>query len=420
MNSFLIIIISLLFSAFFSGVEIAYIASNRLRIELDKKQGYFSSRIISIFVSNPGKYLTTILVGNNIALVIYSIVMAKVLEPVIYRFIDIPGLVILIQTVLSTLLILFAGEFIPKIIFRSEPNIALNLFALPIMFFFILFYPLTSLITWISELIIKSFHRNDNPVGEVKKVFNKVDLLHLITQAQDKQPDKIESDNDLKIFQNALDFSSVKVRDCMIPRTEIYAVEINTPITELKKIFIESGFSKILVYKDTIDNITGYITSKSLFKKFRSISEKVIDISIVPETMPANKLLEKFINEKKGMAVVVDEFGGVSGMLTIEDIIEEIFGEIEDEHDTVDLIERPLSEHEFIFSGRLEIDYLNEKYNLKLPESEDYETLAGMIIHYHESIPKFNEKILIESFELKILKATKTRIELVKLIRIAP
>jgi CBS domain containing-hemolysin-like protein len=415
MNYFFIILISLLIGAFFSGMEIAYIASNRLRIELDKKQGYFSSRIISVFVNNPGKYLTTILVGNNIALVIYSLIMARVLEPVIYKIIDAAWIVLIIQTILSTLLILFAGEFLPKIIFRSEPNIALNLFSLPIMVFYVLFYPVTFLITWLSELIIKSFHRKDNPIVEVKKVFNKIDLLHLINQAQDKKPDVIENDNDLKIFQNALDFTSVKVRDCMVPRTEISAVEINTPVNELKQMFIETGFSKILVYKDTIDNIIGYITLKSLFKDFTSIKGKVIDISYIPETMPAHKLLEKFIEEKKSMAVVVDEFGGVSGMLTIEDVIEEIFGEIEDEHDTVDLVEKAISDKEYIFSGRLEIDYLNEKYALNLPESDDYETLAGMIIHYHENIPKFNEQISIESFELKIIKVSKTRIELVKL-----
>jgi CBS domain containing-hemolysin-like protein len=415
MNYLIIILIFLIFSAFFSGMEIAFISANRLRIELDKKQQLFSSKIISVFVNNPGKFLTTMLVGNNIALVIYSLIMVKLLEPVIYRFITFPVLVFLIQTLFSTILILFTGEFFPKIVFRSEPNIALNIFAVPIFIFYILFLPLTYLINWISEKIIRSFYKNENPANEVKKMFNKVELVHLINQSQEKIVEVTGNENDLKLFQNALDFSSVKVRDCMIPRTEIIAVEIDSPVSELKQKFIESGFSKILVYKETIDNITGYVTSKSLFKKFKSIREKLIEISYVPETMAARKLLEKFIEEKKSMAVVVDEFGGVSGMLTIEDIIEEIFGEIEDEHDTIELIEKKITDDEYIFSGRLEIDYLNEKYNLHLPESEDYETLAGMIVHHFESIPKLNERISIEPFELKILKVSKTRIELIHL-----
>jgi CBS domain containing-hemolysin-like protein len=415
MNYLTLIFLSLIFSAFFSGMEIAFISANRLRIELDKKQGLFSSKIISVFVKNPGKFLTTLLVGSNIALVIYSLIMVILLEPLISQLITFPVAIFLIQTVLSTLLILFTGEFFPKIIFRSEPNIALNIFAVPIMFFYILFYPLTYLINWISEIIIRSFHKNENTLTEVKKVFNKVDLVHLINQSQEKTIEETGDENDLKLFQNALDFSSVKVRDCMIPRTEILAVEIGSPVSELKRKFIESGFSKILVFKETIDNITGYVTSKSLFKKFKSIRERIIEISYVPETMQARKLLEKFIEEKKSMAVVVDEFGGVSGMLTIEDIIEEIFGEIEDEHDTSELIEKKVDDDEYIFSGRLEIDYLNEKYNFHLPESEDYETLAGMINHYFESIPKLNERIRIEPFELKILKVSKTRIELVHL-----
>jgi CBS domain containing-hemolysin-like protein len=415
MNYLLIIFISLIFSAFFSGIEIAFISANRLRIELDKKQGLFSSHIISIFISNPGKFLTTMLVGNNIALVIYSLIMVKLLEPIIYQMITFPAGVFFIQTVFSTLLILFTGEFFPKIIFRLEPNIALNIFAIPVLFFYVLFYPFTYLINLISQNIISSFHKNGNPANEVNKVFNKVDLIHLINQSHEKTIEEKGNENDLKLFQNALDFSSVKVRDCMIPRNEITAIEIDSPVSELKHKFIESGFSKILVYKDTIDNITGYVTSKSLFKKFKSIREKTIEISFVPETMQARKLLEKFIEEKRSMAVVVDEFGGVSGMLTIEDIIEEIFGEIEDEHDTIELIEKKVADDEYIFSGRLEIDYLNEKYNLKLPESEDYETLAGMVIHYFESIPKSNEHIRIEPFELKILKVSKTRIELMQL-----
>lgn len=416
MNYFLLLIITLLLCAFFSGMEIAYIASNRLKIELDKKQGYFSSRIISVFVNNPVKYHITILIGSITILVIYSIVMISILEPFLYQSTNTSWVVIISQSVITALLILFVGEFLPLIIFRLEPNLALNLFSIPFMVFYIVIYPVTFLLFWFSKVINKFFYRKDKTTLELKKVFSKVGIYHLLNLSEEKNTELTESENDLKIFQNALDFSSVKVRDCMIPRTEIYAVDINTSVNELKQVFIETGFSKILIYKDSIENITGYITLKSLFKNFKSIKDKVIDISFVPETMHAHKLLEKFIDEKKGMAVVVDEFGGVSGMLTIEDIIEEIFGEIEDEHDTVDLVERSLTDKEFIFSGRLEIDYLNEKYGLHLPESDDYETLAGMIIQYHQNIPKFNELISIESFDLKIIKVSKTRIELVKLI----
>ena len=405
----------LILSAFFSGMEIAFISANRLRIELDKKQGHFAASFIGIFENNQGKYLTTMLVGNNIALVIYSLVMARLLQPDIEKYFQSQAMIILTQTVFSTLLILITAEFLPKLVFRSIPNITLNIFALPVMLVYILFFPLTSFINWVSEGIIKSFHREENAKSEVKRVFNKIDLVHLIDQAKEEEETETSEESDLKLFQNALDFSSVKVRDCMVPRTEIVAIEINSTIEELHKKILESDFSKILVYKDNVDNMVGYITSKSLFKNMNSIREKMIEVSFVPETMQANRLLEKFIQEKKNVAIVVDEFGGVSGMLTIEDIIEEIFGEIEDEHDTPALVEKQVSENEYILSGRLEIDYLNDKYHLKLPESEDYETLAGFIFHHYENIPKLNERIHIDPFEIKILKVSRTKIDLVHL-----
>jgi CBS domain containing-hemolysin-like protein len=419
MNYLLIILVSLLFSAFFSGMEIAFISSNRLRIELYKKQETFSSGIISVFVKQPGKYLTTMLVGNNIALVTYGWVMAIILEPVISRFSDSPVTILLIQTIISTMLILVTAEFLPKMIFRSNANTMLNIFSFPVFVFYILFYPLTTFINWISHTIINSFHKDENENIETKQVFNKVDLLHLINQVHEIKGEEETTGNDLKLFQNALDFSSVKVRDCMVPRTEIVAIEIGGSLDELQQKFIETGFSKILVYQDSPDNMIGYITSKSLFKKQNSIKSNVIETVYVPETMPAKRLFEKFAQDKRSLAVVVDEFGGVSGIVTIEDIIEEIFGEIEDEHDTVELIEKQINDEEYIFSGRLEIDYLNDKYNLKIPESEDYETLAGFIVHYFESIPKLNERIRIEPFEIKILKVSKTKIDLVHLKALA-
>lgn len=415
MNYLFLILITLLLSAFFSGMEIAYISSNRLRIELYKKQDRFSSGIISIFVKQPGKYLTTMLVGNNVALVTYGWVMAIILEPGIARFTNSPVTILIIQTIISTSLILVTAEFLPKMIFRSNANTMLNVFSIPVFFFYLLFYPLTTLINWISHTIINSLHGDDSENLETKKVFNKVDLLHLINQVSEQDGEEESTDNDLKLFQNALDFSSVKVRDCMVPRTEIVSIEASGSLDELRQKFIETGFSKILVYQDSPDNMIGYITSKSLFKNQNSIKPNVIETVFIPETMPAKKLFEKFAQDKRSLALVVDEFGGVSGIVTIEDIIEEIFGEIEDEHDTTELIEKQINDEEFIFSGRLEIDYLNDKYSLDLPESEDYETLAGFIVHHFESIPKLNERIQIGPFEIKILKVSKTKIDLVHL-----
>ncbi len=415
MSSFVLILLSLIFSAFFSGVEIAFVASNRLRIELDKKQGLFSAKVISVFVNNPGKFLATMLVGNNIALVLYGILMANILAPVIRPFFVSPISIMLMQTLISTLLILVTAEFLPKIVFRSIPNLTLNIFSVPGMLFYIAFYPVTSLIVWLSDTIIKGFHKHNGKEIKTRQVFNKIDLVHLMHLSGENEDDESSADNDLKLFQNALDFSSVKVRDCMVPRTEIIAAEFHTPIEELHQKFISTGFSKILIYRDNIDNIVGYITSKTLFKKIKNLNNWLIEVPFVPETMSARRLLEKFIQEKKNLAVVVDEFGGVSGMLTIEDIIEEIFGEIEDEHDTTELIEKKISESEFIFSGRLEIDSINEKYHLNIPESEDYETLAGFIFQRHENIPLLNEQIIIEPFTFKILKVSKTKIDLIHL-----
>jgi CBS domain containing-hemolysin-like protein len=415
MSNIMIIIIMLLFSAFFSGMEIAFMSSNRLRIELDKKQGLFSARIIALFVNKPGIYLTTMLIGSNIALVIYSIIMAHALEPIIELYISSDILILLMQTIISTLVVLITAEFLPKLVFRSIPNLTLNIFSFPGVIFFILFYPFTSLIVWFSEYIIKRLHGDNTENLNAKQVFNKIDLTHLIDLAQEKETQESTADNDLKLFQNALDFSSVKIRDCMVPRTEIIALDLNSSIDDLSQKFVETGFSKILIYKDTIDNMVGYVTSKNLFKKIQSIGEKLIEIPFVPETMSAHRLLKRFIKDKRSVAVVVDEFGGVSGMLTIEDIMEEIFGEIEDEHDTPELVERKISDEEYIFSGRLEIDYINEKYNLNISESEDYETLAGYIFKHHESIPKPNDQIKIDRFFFIILKVSKTKIELVRL-----
>ena len=398
-------------------MEIAFISSNKFKIELEKKQGLYSSRIISIFTKHPAQYIATMLVGNNIALVIYGIVMAIILEPAISKFTSSEITILIIQTIVATIIILITAEFLPKTLFMINPNIALNIFAVPVLFFFILFYPIVKITIILSNTLLKNFLKvKINTISQQGNIaFGKVDLSNLLEENQNNKNKTSEIAHDIKIFQNALDFSKVKLRECMVPRTEITALDINDSIENLKQKFIETGFSKILIYKDSIDNIIGYVHSSELFKNPESIKSMLLELSIVPETMPANKLLTSFIDENKSIAIIVDEFGGTSGMVTIEDIIEEIFGEIEDEHDTSDLEEKQISENEFIFSGRMEIDFINEKYKLKIPESDEYETIAGFILHHHESIPNQNEYIIVNSFNFKILKLSKTRIELVLL-----
>lgn len=415
MDYFVIILISLLFSAFFSGMEIAFISSNKLRLELEKKQKTFASRITSVFTRNPGQYIATMLVGNNIALVVYGITMALILEPPLHKLISSEVSVFIIQTITATIIILITAEFLPKAIFRLKPNLILNALSIPVMAFYILLYPISKSIIGIGNFLMKYVLGTDVSSDKNNNVFGKVDLDHFVKESQNDFHEEDNLKNDIKLFQNALDFSTIKLRECMVPRPEIAAFEIDTPIEEVKQSFIETGFARILIYKNSIDNIIGYINSKDFFKNPKSIRSMLNRIIIAPETMVAQKLLGLFIKEKKSVAVVVDEFGGTAGMVTIEDIIEEIFGEIEDEHDTIDFEEKQLSENEFIFSGRIEIDYLNDKYNLGIPKTDDYETLAGFIIYHHESIPKINEKLTIGPFIFEIIKISKTRIELVNL-----
>ncbi|WP_320017774.1 hemolysin family protein [Labilibaculum manganireducens] len=415
MNELIIIFIMLALSAFFSGMEIAFIAANKLRMELDRNKNTVSAKVISIFSQNPGYYISTMLVGNNIALVIYGILMAKLLEPSIAIWIDSDSIILAVQTFLSTILILVTAEFIPKTLFRINPNMALNLFALPVMFFYILFYPITSFTIFLSKNIIRKIFKTNITEEEETQAFGKVDLDHLVQEGHDAQTIAEDDLHDIKIFRNALDFSKVKLRECIVPRNEIEAMEISGDISSLTQRFIETGYSRILIYKDSIDNIVGYIHSSVIFKNPQSIKAGLSNIIIVPETMPAHKLLNLFTREHKSVAVVVDEFGGTAGMVTIEDIMEEIFGEIEDEHDDVDLEEQKISDTEYIFAGRLEIDYLNDKYELNLPVSEDFETLNGFLIFTHESIPMNNETIRIENFSFKILEVSNTRVVKIRL-----
>ncbi|MDX9845439.1 MAG: hemolysin family protein [Tenuifilaceae bacterium] len=410
-----IIGLSVLFSALFSGMEIAFVTANRLRLELDRKQGTFASRIVQIFTRNPGQYIATMLVGNNIALVVYGIGMAKLLEPFLLLVIDNEMGLLLLQTLLSTALILVTAEFLPKSLFRMHPNGFLNFFALPMLFFYIVFYPISKFSTWISVNIIRRLLRQNIKFGEETRIFGKIDLDHLVGEAQATEGDDLKHEHDIKMFQNALDFSEVKLRECMIPRTDIEAIDVYSTIAELTEKFIETSYSRIPVYQGNIDNIIGYVNSKDLFKKPQSIKSKLLKLDFVPETMLAHKLLTSFIKEQKSIAIVVDEFGGTAGLVTIEDIIEEIFGEIDDEHDSSEFIEKQLSDTEYILSGRLEVSYLNEKYKLNIPESEEYDTLAGFVISNYQSIPKPQQEIQIESFSIKVTKMDRTRIDLIHL-----
>lgn len=415
MNYLIAILITLLFSAFFSGMEIAFVSSNKLRIEIDKKQGSFSSQIISIFTQNPGQYIVTMLIGNNIALVIYGIIMALVLEPLIRTFTQSDSTILIIQTIISTLLILFTAEFLPKVVFRINSNGLLKVFSIPIFLFYLIFYPISKFTIALSNLILRVFLRTKISKNPAEQVFGKPDLDHLVNQNESIEDSQEEKDAGIKMFQNALDFSNVKLRECMIPRTEIVALEEGVKIDELRQAFIETGFSKVLIFKESIDNIVGYVNMKDLLGEVDNISTLILPLPIVPESMPANKLLKLFVEEKKNIALVVDEFGGTSGIVTIEDILEEIFGEIEDEHDISELVDKQISDTEYLFSARLEIDFLNEKYNLNLPEMDNYETLAGLIFFHLESIPKLNQTITIDQFEFKVIKVSETRLELVHL-----
>jgi CBS domain containing-hemolysin-like protein len=416
MNGILIILLTILFSAFFSGMEIAFVTSNKLRIELDRKQGVFGSGILKIFTSNPGQYIATMLIGNNIALVIYGLFFSRLLGSILNPLLQSDLLVLIINTIISTGVILLVAEFLPKTIFIISPNFFLKLLSIPTLFFYWLFYPISKLTLSASNIFIKIFFRNNQ--GEMPRediVFSKVDLDHFVNQARENKKESEPDHHNIRIFQNALDFSNVKLRECMIPRTEINAVECSTSIEELKERFIKTQHSRILVYEDSIDNIIGYFELKDLFRNPKDIRSSIRKLSIVPETMAANKLLKVFVEEKKNVALVVDEFGGTSGMVTIEDVLEEIVGDIEDEHDINELTEKVISENEYVLSGRLEIDYLNEKYDFALPEENDYETLAGMILFFHGSIPVTNDIIRIRNFVFKVLKVTSTRLELVSL-----
>ncbi len=413
----ILILVSILFSAFFSGMEIAFISANKLRIEIDRKQEKFLSGIVSFFTKHPSRFIATMLVGNNIALVIYGMAFAMLLEEPIRELTGggSDAAVLLIQTLISTLIILLTAEFLPKTLFRINPNNSLRLLSVPILFFYILLYPVTLLTIGISNFFMKYLLRVSPDQKSKEPVFSKVDLDHFLTTLQPEQETGGEETGDLKIFKNALEFSGLKVRDCMIPRTDVIAMEEDAAVEDLAQRFVDTGLSRILIYSDTIDNVIGYVNSKDLYRKPARIKTHLKPIQIVPEALPVNKLLTGFIKERQSIALVVDEFGGTSGMITTEDIIEEIFGEIEDEHDSSDLVEKQIDKNRFLLSGRLEIDHLNEKYFLSIPESEEYDTLAGYIIYHYESIPEKNTTVSLDNFLITITDVSSNRVEEVEL-----
>ena len=408
------ILITMILSAFFSGMEIAFVSSNRMLAQMDKEKMGISKRFLSLFFNNPNSFVSTMLVGNNIVLVVYGILIARLFDQTIFAGMD-AAFTVPADTVLSTLIILFTGEFLPKTLFQSNPNRLMQVFAFPAYLFYVILWPISRFATFLSGLILRLF-RVHIPKDAISGGFSKVDLDYLIQSSIENARSNEEIENEVKIFHNALDFPDTKVRDCMVPRTEINSVDMNTcTLEELKQKFIESGNSKIIVYKDDIDHIQGYIHSSELFKNPSSWQDGIRTMPFVPETMPAQKLMQILLQQKKSLGVVVDEFGGTSGIVSLEDIVEEIFGEIEDEHDSLKYVAKQTGEHEYLLSARLEIDKVNEMFNLDLPESEEYMTLGGLILNAYRSFPKLNEIVKIGKYEFKIIKNATAKIELVQL-----
>ncbi len=404
-----VIIISILLSAFFSGMEIAFVSANKMHIELEKKREGLQAKILTKLTQKSSKFITTMLVGNNIALVIYSFFMGELLVYLLPTDFLNSFAILLLQTFISTIVILITAEFIPKAIFRIYADDFLKVFAIPAYFFFIVFYFLSDFITAISDFFLRVFFNTSSDVEKTK--FSKAELETYITEQIKKSDKNDELDSEIQIFQNALDFNEVKAREVMIPRTEILAIDISDSVTNVKNMFIETGYSKIIVYKNSLDEIVGYVHAFDMFKRPKSLRSILMPIEFIPESMMINDILNLLTKKKKSIAVVLDEYGGTSGLLTLEDIVEELFGEIEDEHDTLELKEYKINNREFEFSARLEVDYINETYNLTLPEDEPYETLGGLIVYNSENIPSEKEIIKIKNFEFTILTASSTKIE---------
>ena len=407
------IIITMVFSAFFSGMEIAFVSSNRMLAEMDKERNGFTQRIISLFYAHPNGFVSTMLVGNNIALVIYGILIARLFDNTIFAGMD-AGFTVPADTILSTLIVLFTGEFLPKTLFKANPNRLLAVFSPFAYICYVVLWPISKFSTFLSKVILRVFglKMDDESADDG---FSKVDLDYLVQSSIDNAEKDSDINDEVKIFQNALDFSDTKVRDCMVPRTEIQAVDWDASLEELQQKFVESGNSKIVVYKEDIDHIEGYIHSSELFRSPKKWQDHIRTMPFVPETMQAHKLMKIFLQQKKTLGVVVDEFGGTSGLVSLEDIVEEIFGDIEDEHDSTKYVAKQTADGDYLLSARLEIDKVNEMFDLDLPESDEYMTIGGLILHEYQSFPKLNEVVKFDKYEFKIIKSTSRKIELVQL-----
>ncbi len=413
----IIIIICLILSAFFSGMEIAFVAANRIYLEIEKQQLGFNAKFLNFITQNPSRFIATMLVGNNISLVIYGIFMGDRILQLFFAETLLSGAisiqVVFIQTVISTIIILITAEFLPKVFFQQFSNALMKLLAFPTAIFYVLFSPVTAMIMKLSDFILIKFFKTKG--DQVQLTFSKIELGNYIEEQLESTKDIDNVDSEIQIFQNALDFSEVKVREAMVPRTEIVAIENNADLSEIKKLFTSSGLSKIPVYDDSIDDILGYVHAFEMFKKPKSLKKVLLPVVFIPETMKISEVLKLLTKQRKSIAVVLDEYGGTSGIITVEDIIEELFGEIEDEHDNVALHEHVIEEGVYEFSARLEVDYINQNYNLDLPENEFYETLGGMIVYYQEEIPSQGDVIAFENYTFEIKEVSSTKIEIVVL-----
>ena len=410
----IVVIVSLIFSAFFSGMEIAFLSSNKLKLEIEKKQSRVFNFIAGLFSRHAGQYITTILVGNNIALVVYSMFMSRLIQHWLGVTAEgeLSGVSFLIETVVSTVIIIYTAEFVPKAVVRLNPNFYYRTFAVPLYLLYLLFFPIAKIVTFIVTLLLRMFGLPMN-VHQSLGSFDRVDLEHLLDEASESDQE-CENEKEIKLFQNALDFSDLLVRDCMVPRVDIEAIDRHSSVSELTERFIDTHYSRLLVYEESIDNIIGYVNTKTLFRRPETIDSMIKQVDYVPESMPVQRLLTSFIKQHHGVAVVIDEFGGTAGMVTIEDILEEIFGEIEDEHDDHYLVEKKTGDQEFILSGRLEVKYLNEKYRLGIPESDDYDTLAGYVIDRYQGIPGTGETIVTDAMKIRVLRVDASRVELLR------
>ncbi|WP_431165036.1 hemolysin family protein [Tenacibaculum halocynthiae] len=416
----IIILVSILLSAFFSGMEIAFVSANKLHIELEKKREGVLPKILAKITEKSSKFITTMLVGNNVALVIYSYFMGKLLMNWFQTFLPSDSIIVsyilidislLTQTVISTIIILVTAEFLPKAIFRIYANEMLKVFAIPAYFFYLIFYIITWVITEISDFCLQVFFKTTE--NEKQTEFSKEELGNYISEQLDGGSNQEKVDSEIQIFQNALEFHKVKAREIMVPRTEIIAIDIHDSVVNLRELFIETGLSKVLVFKNSLDDILGYVNAFELFKKPRTIKSILLPVEFVPESMIINDVLNSLIKKRKSIAIVVDEYGGTSGIITVEDVVEELFGEIEDEHDSQELLEEQISDNDYNFSARLEVDYLNEEYNLDIPKEEAYETLGGFIINHTENIPEQDEVLHIGKFQIKILKVSTSKIDVI-------